>query len=403
MQTLTYTAGKDQVWIPQLADSYTMDFLGGDDELTIGWADGGYGDPSIYNVDAHMGAGNDSIFLGEGTCTVYGETGDDDFTLVDTGGLRATLYGGDGADTFEIVGVTDLVANGDAGDDRFSFADGGVYPSGAHNALLHGGVGNDVFSGGNKDITGSIFGDAGNDTFVGFGSTAGGPQLHGGLGNDIYRYQLGSSAQFIEAANQGTDLVQVARGVSCTLSANIENMSVLDMAGSTAAAATLNGNGVNNVIRAGDNADTVFGFAGNDQLVGSGGNDALHGGIGNDWLKGGSGRDDVYGGSGADKYVFNDGDFGGLAVSTADRIHDFSHAQADRIQLSLVDANSAIDGDQAFAFLGNGAFTGSAGQLRYQQIDGNTYVQGDVDGDGAADFWIRVDGLHSLVSGDFIL
>jgi hypothetical protein len=62
-----------------------------------------------------------------------------------------------------------------------------------------------------------------------------------------------------------------------------------------------------------------------------------------------------------------------------------------------------VPDDQQFAFIGTGAFTGAAGQLRYQQISGNTYVMGDTDGDGDADFWIRLDGLHNLQAGDFII
>ena len=78
-------------------------------------------------------------------------------------------------------------------------------------------------------------------------------------------------------------------------------------------------------------------------------------------------------------------------------------AGLDRIHLGDVDANSALAGDQAFAFIGSGVFTGVAGQLRYQQISGNTYVQGDTDGDGDADFWVRLDGQHNLQGSDFII
>jgi hypothetical protein len=60
-----------------------------------------------------------------------------------------------------------------------------------------------------------------------------------------------------------------------------------------------------------------------------------------------------------------------------------------------------LGGDQAFSFIGTGAFSNTAGQLRYEQISGNTYVEGDTNGDGVADFMIRFDGLHALVSGDF--
>jgi hypothetical protein len=51
---------------------------------------------------------------------------------------------------------------------------------------------------------------------------------------------------------------------------------------------------------------------------------------------------------------------------------------------------------------GTGAFTGNAGELRYQELNGNTYVYGDTDGDGTADFTICLTGSHTLASGDFI-
>jgi serralysin len=59
--------------------------------------------------------------------------------------------------------------------------------------------------------------------------------------------------------------------------------------------------------------------------------------------------------------------------------------------------------DDPFTFVGTAAFSGIAGQLRYEITDGNTLVTGDMNGDGFADFMIRLDGSHSLVAGDFIL
>ena len=53
--------------------------------------------------------------------------------------------------------------------------------------------------------------------------------------------------------------------------------------------------------------------------------------------------------------------------------------------------------------MGTAAFDGHAGELRYEQISGNTYVSGDINGDGVADFMVRVDGLHTLASSDFML
>ena len=102
-------------------------------------------------------------------------------------------------------------------------------------------------------------------------------------------------------------------------------------------------------------------------------------------------------------FVFHDGDFAGLTPSTSDRIIDFSHAEGDHIDLAGVDANSATGGDQAFAFIGTAAFSHTAGELRYDIVNGNTYLTGDTNGDGLADFMVRLDGNQALVSGDFVL
>lgn len=50
--------------------------------------------------------------------------------------------------------------------------------------------------------------------------------------------------------------------------------------------------------------------------------------------------------------------------------------------------------EKAFEFIGTGAFAGSAGQLRYEQISGNC-VSGDFNGDSVADFMVRLDGAHN--------
>jgi hypothetical protein len=109
------------------------------------------------------------------------------------------------------------------------------------------------------------------------------------------------------------------------------------------------------------------------------------------------------GGAGSDLFVFGDGEFGGSTASAADQVRDFSSAQGDRIDLRLVDADLTLDSNQAFAFIGTEAFSGTAGELRYRHVSGNTVVQGDVNGDGVADFSIRLDGLHSLNAADFML
>jgi hypothetical protein len=98
--------------------------------------------------------------------------------------------------------------------------------------------------------------------------------------------------------------------------------------------------------------------------------------------------------------VFANGDFGGATAGTADEIVDFTSGQ-DNIDLSAVDANSLLGGDQAFAFIGTAAFTNTAGELRYEEINGNTYLTGDTNGDGIADFMVKVDGSHVFTGSDF--
>ena len=137
-------------------------------------------------------------------------------------------------------------------------------------------------------------------------------------------------------------------------------------------------------------------------LLGGGGADTLFGEDGDDRLEGGSGLDQLSGGAGADLFQFRSADISGTSELGHDVIQDFAAGQ-DRIGLDLIDANSTIAGNQAFAFIGSGAFTGTAGELRYQHIGGKTFIQGDTNGDGVADFWIGVTGSHSFVASDFVL
>ena len=78
-------------------------------------------------------------------------------------------------------------------------------------------------------------------------------------------------------------------------------------------------------------------------------------------------------------------------------------AAGDVIDLSAIDANSGLGGDQAFSFIGSGAFTNTAGELRFATVNGNTMVYGDTNGDGTADFAISVTGTHALTVDYFTL
>jgi serralysin len=131
--------------------------------------------------------------------------------------------------------------------------------------------------------------------------------------------------------------------------------------------------------------DYLFGNDVANILSGNGGNDVLDGHLGNDTYSGGAGADE----------------FRVSQIGYNDKITDFTSG-VDKIRLSEIDANSAVAGNQAFTFIGNAAFSGSAGQLRTYSQGGENYLAGDVNGDGLADFTINT-GAGAPVVGDIFL
>jgi Ca2+-binding RTX toxin-like protein len=239
-----------------------------------------------------------------------------------------------------------------------------ILAGGGGNDQLNGGAGNDTLNGGEgHDI---LNGGTGRDTMA------------GGLGDDSYQVERGDDVT-TEAAGEGIDTVLAS--VSHVLKANIEH---LVLTGSGDASGT--GNSLDNLIE------------------GNSGDNYLKGMEGDDLLDGGAGRDTLAGGLGANIYRFDAMlDFAGLDAAGCDIITQFDQADGDRIDLSGLDANSLLEGDQGFSFLGNGAFTGSAGELRYYQASSNTYVQGDLNGDGVGDFLIQLNGSETLQASDFLI
>ena len=97
----------------------------------------------------------------------------------------------------------------------------------------------------------------------------------------------------------------------------------------------------------------------------------------------------------------------GITAASRDVITDFISG-TDRINLSGIDANTTAIGNDAFTFIGTGTFSGggalTAGQLRYGSVvGGNTLIEGDVDGDGLADFQIQLTGNHTVTTADLVV
>ena len=353
-----------------------------------GFATGGAGD-DVYFIHAsdavvreRLNEGNDSVFAGasfvlpdnvenlhvqkqvfQGRPVLIGNQLDNTIT----GYGRLEGLGGD--DFIWMIGASD--ADGGDGND--------VLKGSGRDDVLGGGAGDDIVRGG-----------PGSDRIDG---GTGGDEMRGGGGHDRY-YVDSPDDRVLEGARAGVDHVRAS--IDYTLAANVE---ILTLAGAARAGT---GNTLVNTIFGADGADTLSGLAGDDILRGKNAHDELDGGDGNDLLDGGVGKDTMTGGSGRDTFQFRDGDFGATRAA-ADVITDFSRTANDKVQLNLVDANTIAVGDQAFRWIGNGAFTGVAGQLHYAHAGGNTYVEGDTNGDGVADIVIALTGTINLAAADFVL
>lgn len=138
-------------------------------------------------------------------------------------------------------------------------------------------------------------------------------------------------------------------------------------------------------------------------VSGGKGNDRFIGGAGEEYFQGDGGRDILKGGGGGDHFIFTLAADSTAAAAGRDLITDFSRKQEDLLDLSDMDARAATMADDAFTYIGATKFTGAAGQLNIAFKNGNTFVQGDVDGNGVVDFAIELTGKINLTASDFVL
>jgi hypothetical protein len=170
---------------------------------------------------------------------------------------------------------------------------------------------------------------------------------------------------------------------------------------------TLSGGNGDDVVSGGIGNDVVSGDGGNDLLAGDSGADTIKGGDGKDVLGGGAGADVLVGGTGADVFYFDNDQINPASIAdSTDTIKDFSDiifGDGDRIDLSGIDANNNNVNDNAFTFIGTGAFTKAAGELRYSSVGYGVALAGDVNGDGKGDFLIKILGAVSLIAPELVL
>ena len=324
--------------------------------------------------DLDGGVGNDTLNGGSGADNMMGGAGDDVYIIdekydsvnedwqggIDLVKASCSYTLGWEVENLTLTGTANINGTGnDAGNTIRGNSGNNVLRGGGGHDILVGGAGNDMLDGGSLDDGIGI------------------DRLYGGSGNDSYL--VGETRdRVIEKEGEGIDSVE--SWVSYVLPANVENLTLKN-----AGDADGTGNQLANLIVGGRLENVLKGMAGNDTLVG------------------GRGADDLYGGTGKDTFVFTSVKDSTIFTSGRDTIFDFSRGQGDRIDLSGIDAKASTSKNDTFAFVGVKDFSKTAGELRFEKKAAETYIYGDVDGDGKADFSIKLDTALTLLKGDFIL
>lgn len=394
-------------------------------------------------------AGNDTLDGGLGIDTLIGGAGDDTY-IVDSASDVITENAAAGTDTViasvdytltnnnvenltlaagALVGTGNTAANiitGNIDANTLSGANG--------NDTLNGGAGDDTLNGGNDNdvLNGEagndvLNGDAGNDTLNG---GAGADTLNGGGGNDVFRFastaDLGATVQLADVIQDfasGTDKIDLTGFDGNTGTAGVQELTWIGTDAFTAVGQVrISGNTLQFNTGGNNNADFVInmntsnvvasditgvvngaggvinGNGAANNLTGTGGSDTMNGLGSNDTLTGGLGADTLTGGAGADRFRYTT-----VNEVLGDIITDFKAGGADRIDFATIDANGAGAGNTAFSFIGTNTFS-AAGQLRYAQLGGNTYIEGSTNADTVAEFTLVLQGYNGpIVAGDFFL
>lgn len=270
--------------------------------------------------------------------TLFMRGGDDavDLNRADDFGGGNTVHMGLGHDT-----VVNRAEQGNLitlGDGRDTYVGTGFGSFGTDRAdTVLGGLGNDLFA--VTTFKSDYRGEAGNDRFISVGWQN---SFRGGTGTDTISYE----ARNDDSTTRGTGVtIDLGAGLAQTGANRFETLlSIENAIGSPS-------------------GDTIFGTGGANRLVGGGG------------------FDDLVGRGGADTFVWRNRAEAQMTPSSADFVLDFSHAEGDLLDLRGIDAIAGTAANDAFRFLGTGAFTGQAGELRL----GAAQFIGDVTGDGIAD------------------
>ena len=250
----------------------------------------------------------------------------------------------------------------------------------------------------------TVIGLAGNDVIT---TAAGNDVISGGAGNDTISTGAGADVIRVGGVKEGYDAIDGGAGpdrIGATLAGTAIGLSALSgieaITANGLAGVYIRGNALGNLL---DVSGTVL--TGISRIEGGGGADTIIGSTGADTMVGGLGADRLTGGAGADVFRFNlITESRGAAFDT---ITDFAHL-TDKIDLSAIDANTLLAGDQSFGFIGGAAFGHVAGEVRLIiGATGETRIMGDVNGDAVVDVDIHLAPLGGLAvtitATDFLL
>jgi Ca2+-binding RTX toxin-like protein len=226
--------------------------------------------------------------------------------------------------------------------------------------------------------------------------------IFAGAGNDTVLAGGGNDLIYFTGAGGGFDAVDGGAG-SDTILVNAAG-TVIGLS-AISGVETISSGGFAGVKIQGTTAGDVLDFSGTTlvgitSINGGTGNDSLTGSAGDDRIDGGAGTDLLAGGAGNDTFVFAAAAQSKAGTATADHILDF--VLGDLIDLSLIDANGSLAGNQAFTFVGEAASTG-LGQLRIGTDNGHLAIFGNISGNSASEFEIIFDNNPALQTSDFIL
>jgi len=210
---------------------------------------------------------------------------------LDGGAGADTLIGNGGDDVYVVDNTGDVVIEAGSGTDRVESSISYVLPDFVEDLVLTG----------TAAISGT--GNALNNQLTASGNSAANV-LAGGAGDDLYL--IAGSDVVMENAGEGSDTIEIVSGTptnpfNLASYANVENLRVRDAVN----AATLLGNGADNVLTGNSWSNWLDGGAGNDTLIGGGTSIGLPD---SDTLVGGTGNDLLMGGIHGDTYLFARGD-----------------------------------------------------------------------------------------------